>query len=255
MGVFDRYAQYYDLFYRQKNYAGEVDYVDTLIKKYALGETKTILDLGCGTGGHAVLLAQKGYHVTGVDRSNTMLAIAEEKMRRKAVLVKLQKGDICTIDLRKRFDVAIAMFAVVGYQTTNEALESALLNAAKHLNPDGLLIFDAWFGPTVIALKPQDKILVTDLRGGKVLRFTRRALDILTHTIKDTHDVLHIENAALLDHFQETHEVRFFFTQELKFMLAKTGYQAVGMHPFMELERALTENDWNMAVIARKAPV
>ena len=128
-------------------------------------------------------------------------------------------------------------------------------NVAKHLNPDGLLIFDAWFGPTVIALKPQDKVLISDLGGGRVLRFTRRALDILTHTIKDTHDVLYIENAVILDHFQETHKVRFFFTQELKFMFAKTGYQDVGMHPFMELEGELTENDWNMAVIAKKVPV
>ncbi|MGD0170544.1 MAG: methyltransferase domain-containing protein [Halobacteriota archaeon] len=252
MEVFERYAQYYDLFYRNKNYTGEVAYVDALIKKHAVGETKTILDLGCGTGGHAVLLAEKGYRVTGVDSSDKMLAIAEEKKRQKGVSVELQKGDICTIDLRKRFDVAIAMFAVMGYQTTNEALESALRNAAKHLNPDGLLIFDAWFGPAVLALKPQDKILVTDDGAGKVLRFTGRALDILTHTVKDTHDVLHIENAVLLDHFQETHNVRFFFTQELQFMLTKTGYQAVGMHPFMELEGELTENDWNMAVIARK---
>ena len=69
MAVFDRYAQYYDLFYREKDYRGEVDYVDALIKRYATNDARTILDLGCGTGGHAVLLAQKGYHVTGVDRS------------------------------------------------------------------------------------------------------------------------------------------------------------------------------------------
>ncbi|MGZ7180607.1 MAG: class I SAM-dependent DNA methyltransferase, partial [Halobacteriota archaeon] len=83
MDVFDRYAQYYDLFYRDKNYTDEVDYVDALIEKYALGKPATILDLGCGTGGHAVLLAKKGYDVTGVDRSDAMLAIAGEKKRQE----------------------------------------------------------------------------------------------------------------------------------------------------------------------------
>jgi SAM-dependent methyltransferase len=255
MEVFDRYAQYYDLFYRDKSYADEVEYVDALIKKYAVGEMTTILDLGCGTGGHAVLLAQKGYHVTGVDRSDTMLAIAEEKKRLVGVSVELQRGDICTVDLRKRFDVAIAMFAVMGYQTTNEALESALLNAAKHLNPGGLLIFDAWFGPAVIAQKPQDKILIVEKGSGSVIRLTRPSLDIISQIVDVNFTVLHVENDAILDRVEETHKMRFFFTKELEFILAKTGYQAVTMHPFMELEGELTENDWNMAVIARKVPV
>jgi len=252
MDLFDRYAPYYDLFYRDKNYAAEVEYVDILIKKYAVGETVTMLDLGCGTGGHAVLLAQKGYHVTGVDRSDTMLAIADEKKRKKGVSVELHRGDICTIDLRKRFDVAIAMFAVIGYQTTNEALESALRNAAKHLNPGGLLIFDAWFGPAVIAQKPQDKILIVENGAGSVIRLTRPNLDIISQIVNVNFTVLHVENDAILDRVEETHKMRFFFTKELEFMFRKTGYQAVAMHPFMEFERELTENDWNMVVIARK---
>jgi len=255
MEVFERYAQYYDLFYRNKNYTGEVAYVDALIKKHAVGETKTILDLGCGTGGHAVLLAEKGYRVTGVDSSDKMLAIAEEKKRQKGVSVELQKGDICTVDLHKRFDVAIAMFAVMGYQTTNEALESALRNAAKHLNPNGLLIFDAWFGPAVITQKPQDKILIVEKGSGSVIRLTRPNLDIISQIVDVNFTVLHVENDAILNRVEETHKMRFFFAKELEFMFKKTGYQAVGMHPFMELEGELTESDWNMTVIARKVPV
>jgi len=46
--------------------------------------------------------------------------------------------------------------------------------------------------------------------------------------------------------------MRFFFPKELDFMLAKTGYEVLGMHPFMEVEGDLTENDWNMTVIAKK---
>lgn len=252
MEVFDRYAPYYDLFYRDKNYADEVDYVDALIKKYAVGETTTILDLGCGTGRHAVLLAQKGYHVTGVDRSDTMLAIAEEKKSHAGVSVELQQGDICTVDLHKRFNVAIAMFAVMGYQTTNDALESALLNAAKHLNPSGLLIFDAWFGPAVIAQKPRDKILITEKGSGSVIRLTRPNLDVIRQTVDVNFTVLHVEKEAILELVEETHKMRFFFAQELDYVLAKTGFEILALYPFMELDRALTEDDWNMVVVAKK---
>jgi SAM-dependent methyltransferase len=255
MGVFNRYAQYYDLFYREKDYRREADYVDALIQKYGASRATAILDLGCGTGGHAVLLAQKGYRVTGVDRSAKMLAIAEEKSRQMQVSVELKRGDICTVDLNRRFDVAIAMFAVMGYQTTNEALESALLNVAKHLNPAGLLIFDAWFGPAVITQKPRDKILIIEQGSGSVIRLTRPNLDIISQIVDVNFTVLHVENDVILDRVDEMHKMRFFFAQELEFMFTKTGYRAVRMHPFMELEGELTENNWNMAVIARKVPV
>jgi len=254
MAVFDRYAQYYNLLYREKDYPREVNYVDTLIKKYATNDARTVLDLGCGTGGHAVLLARKGYHVTGVDRSDAMLAIAEEKKRQNGSTVEFQKGDICNVRLEGSFDAAIAMFAVMGYQTTNERLESSLLNTCHLLNRDGLLIFDAWFGPAVIAQKPHDRVRIVEEGVGTIIRLTRPVLDILTHTVSVNFTVLHIEEDKVLDYVEETHRMRFFFPKELDFMLAKTGYEVLGMHPFMELDGNLTENDWNMTVIAKKAP-
>jgi SAM-dependent methyltransferase len=252
MAVFGSYAHYYDLLYREKDYPGEVDYVDALIKKYATKDAGTILDLGCGTGGHAVLLARKGYRVTGVDRSDAMLAIAEEKKRQGGGSVEFEKGDISTVRLGRSFDTAIAMFAVMGYQTTNEDLERSLLNTGRHLNRDGLLIFDAWFGPAVITQKPHDRVLIVEEGAGTVIRLTRPVLDILTHTVSVNFTVLHIEDDRVLDYVEETHAMRFFFPKELDFMLAKTGYEVLGMHPFMELDGDLTENDWNMTVIAKK---
>ena len=201
------------------------------------------------------MLAHKGYRVTGVDRSDAMIAIAEEKKRQIAGSVKFKRGDIRTVDLHKRLDAAIAIFAVMGYQTTNDALESALRNAAKHLNPGGLLIFDGWFGPAVIAQKPQDKILIIEKGSGSVIRLTRPNLDVISETVDVNFTMLYVEDDVILDRVEETHKMRFFFTKELEFMLAKTGYQAVAMHPFIELGGELTENDWNMAVTARRVPV
>lgn len=252
MVVFDRYAEYYDLFYREKDYSGEVEYVEALIKKHGTGETKTILDLGCGTGGHAVLLAQKGYDVAGVDRSEAMLALAEEKKRRMKVAVDLHKGDICEADLYKRFDVAIAMFAVMGYQTTNADLERALRNAAKHLRRGGLLIFDGWFGPAVITQKPGDHELIVERGEDRIIRLTRAQLNIMTHTVDVDFTVMHIKHDKVLNSVEEKHKMRFFFPKELEFVLTHAGFALLGMHSFKQLEGELTINDWNMVVIARK---
>lgn len=76
MSAFGAYSRYYNLFYQDKDYPGEAEYVNGLIRKHHPGAT-TILDLGCGTGRHDLLLAKMGYEVTGVDRSEEMLSVVK----------------------------------------------------------------------------------------------------------------------------------------------------------------------------------
>ena len=61
MSVFNEYARYYDLLYRNKDYAGETDYVHNLIQAQ-IPDAKSILNLGCGSGRHDRCLVDKGYH-------------------------------------------------------------------------------------------------------------------------------------------------------------------------------------------------
>ena len=68
----EAYAQQYDLLYQGKNYDAEVALLERLFAKHDL-TGNAVLDLGCGTGQHAIRLARRGYEVTGVDRSPEML--------------------------------------------------------------------------------------------------------------------------------------------------------------------------------------
>ena len=144
MNVFGNYARYYDLLYRDKNYALEAQFVEQLLQKYA-PQTKSILDLGCGTGTHAVLLAKEGYQVHGVDLSADMLRQASDRLGDLppdlAGLLKFTQGDIRSFKLNQTFDVVLSLFHVISYQTTNEDLQAAFANIKKHLKPGGILIF------------------------------------------------------------------------------------------------------------------
>ena len=107
--VFGTYSKYYDLLYKDKDYACETRYVHDLIQKYRPG-TKTILDLGCGTGRHDIELAKLGYEVTGVDISADMLSIATQRivdLGTPASSVQFIHGNICTVRLEKTFDFCI----------------------------------------------------------------------------------------------------------------------------------------------------
>ena len=71
--VFDGYSRYYNLLYNDKDYAGEIEYIDSLLKEYGISGNE-LLEFGSGTGKYGRLLAEKGYNVFGIERSQKMVA-------------------------------------------------------------------------------------------------------------------------------------------------------------------------------------
>ena len=252
--TFNRYATYYDTLYQDKDYEAECDFLEQVFSRYTQGPIRTILDLGCGTGGHALPLARREYEVTGIDRSEKMLAVARAKATstlERSSLPMFQRGDIRTLDLGHAFDAVIAMFAVISYQTTNEDLLAAFRTARRHLNPGGLFVFDAWFGPAVLTQRPADRVKIIEQNDERVIRFASPVLDILAHTVQVNYKVLRLRNAQVLDEVDESHLMRFLFPQELYHYLHTAGFQTIQLCPFMGLDDELTERDWNMAAIAQ----
>lgn len=246
------YAASYDHFYAGKDYAAECDFLEEAMRRYASEPVRTILDLGCGTGGHGLLLAQRGYQVTGVDRSETMLAAAQVKAEASGLSNRLNflQGDIRALDLDRTYDAVIAMFAVMGYMTTNEDLAAALGAARRHLSPGGLLIFDAWSGPAVLTERPVDRYKIIDIDGTRIMRFVHPHLDLLQHTVDVHYKVLQVQGERVIGEIDEVHSMRFLFPQEVTHYLEDAGFRVRKLCPFMRPEDALDERDWNLAVVA-----
>lgn len=250
MNVFNNYAKFYDTLYREKDYTGEVDYIERLFKKYAeKPPIQTILDLGCGSGGHAIPLVERGYQVTGVDRSAEMLSAAREKS--KGDNPEFLQSDLTDIALGRKFDAVISMFAVLSYITENRDLLRAFQKIREHLRPGGLFFFDAWFGPAVLTDRASDRYKIIENSGERVIRFAHPQMDILSHTVIVNYKVMRLSGNQLIDEFDESHPMRFFFPLEVEHYLQTCGFELLSMHTFMNEECPLTENEWNMAVIAR----
>ena len=251
MDVFGAYAQFYDLLYREKNYLAEVDFIQMVLSRHAQIPTHTILDLGCGTGGHAYPLAERGYHVTGVDQSAEMLRLACQKGKQDAPQPVFALGDIRTLDLHTRFDAVISMFAVISYMTTNVDLEQAFQAARRHLNDGGLFTFDAWAGPGVLNAPPTDRYKVVNQGQARVIRFVHPEVDVVNHTVVVNYRVLSLMGKKLLQEVVEAHPMRYLFPQEIAYFLEKAGFEMLQVCPFMDLQRVLTTRDWNLTVVAR----
>jgi SAM-dependent methyltransferase len=248
MNVFNRYAGFYDALYAEKDYAAEVDYLERLLSKYAGTPVSTILDLGCGTGGHALRLAERGYLVTGVDRSAEMLTLAQEKSRPGNP--EYLRSDLVRLNLGREFDAVISMFAVMSYVTENQDLLSAFRRVRKHLRPGGIFFFDAWFGPAVLAERPTDRRKIVTSGSDRIIRFAHPELDVLSHTVTVEYKVVHASASELFEEAEESHRMRFFFPREVEQYLHSCGFRLLSMHPFLDDSRPLDEHDWNMAVVA-----
>ena len=242
------YATSYDRLYADKDYVAECDLIERLIQRYGVKPTCNILDLGCGTGNHSLPLAQRGYEVVGVDRSEAMLHQLRSKTRTNATF---RAGDIRTIDLGKQFDCALMMFAVLGYQLENVDILSALENARKHLRPDGILIFDVWYGPAVLHLRPSERAKVIPTEGGQLIRFASGNLDVLRQLCTVNYQVWQIQNDRVTARVDENHQMRYFFPMEIDLLLKSTGFSALRLGAFPDVDRDPDENTWNIVVVAQ----
>lgn len=251
--VFDKqYSNLYDIFYHEKDYPLECDLIEKVFKENRLSP-QTILDLGCGTGGHALRLSKRGYKVTGVDRSAQMLEIAGKKAASGGLTIDFYEQNINTLHLDSRFDAVISMFAVIGYQAANDSLEKTFLKVREHLQPGGIFIFDCWYGPAVLKQGPESRIKTLETGAdSRILRLVTPEPDELNQVVHINYQVLEIEGDRIVGETKETHTMRFFFVQELRYFLEKAGFKRTRFYPFGNLAGQLTAADWNMLVVADK---
>ena len=119
---FNKIANYYDLIYQDKNYLKEVEYIKNLIAEFA-DNKESILELGCGTGKHASLLAEEGYQMSVVDKSSEMIKIAKSRGLKNCFL-----SDIDSFEINKKFDIVLALFHVMSYVTEDQKIDKVLSN-------------------------------------------------------------------------------------------------------------------------------
>lgn len=140
--MFSESEKYYDDLYASlgKNYSKESERAHRFIQKHKLSNGKLLLDVACGTGGHAGFLS-KYYDVEGVDLDPKMLSIA----RKKHPKIRFHEGDMTDFKLSKQFDVIVCLFSSIGYVKTKSRLQRAIKSMDSHLFPGGVLLIEPWF--------------------------------------------------------------------------------------------------------------
>jgi SAM-dependent methyltransferase len=242
----------YDLLYASKDYEHECDRIETTFRQTNRA-VRSILDLGCGTGNHALPLARRGYRVCGVDRSAGMLERARHKASQgSGAEAEFVLGDLRDVRLGRSFDACIVMFAVLGYQTTNQDVAAALDTVRHHLEPNGIFVFDVWNGAAVLSVGPRERMRTVPDGARRLLRFSSGMLDPRRHLCHvHIHQIL-VAGDRITAETEETHAMRYFFPLELELLLDHAGFDIVEMTPFDDPLQPLDATAWNMLVVARR---
>lgn len=141
MEAYHELAASYDRLTNDVDYGATVDFYWELLRREGL-QPRTAVDLACGTGSVALLLAQKGLQVVAVDMSPEMLCMAEQKaenLKNRPVFVcqKLQN-----LHLPRGVDLAVCALDSLDYITDPDDCREAIARVYKALNPGGCFIFD-----------------------------------------------------------------------------------------------------------------
>src|SRR4051812_15549079 len=142
------FAAYYDRLTAHKDYEAEVDALDRFLRKRA---GRRLLDVGCGTGTHSALLAERGYDVTAIDLSPDM--VEQAKAKAKSPAMEVVCGDVTELEVGP-FSACISLFNVVNCLATLDDAIAFFGAIADRLEGGGVLLVEAWNPVAVIAEPP-----------------------------------------------------------------------------------------------------
>ncbi len=219
---YKEFAKYYDKFYQNKNYKKETEFLKNFINA-----NDKILDIGCGTGIHAALLTDNGFEVDGLDLNKEMLEIAKTRLK-----TNLYWQNILEIDISKKYNMIISMFAVFNHLKDTDELMRGLMNLKQLLHDGGKIIIDLH--------NPQSS-------GSKIDTY-----DNMTRVMKWNYDrSLKIEKSDIIFEidgikYTDTHTFRIFTIDEMKECCERVGLKVVNVYENYDINKEGTSTSKNL---------
>jgi len=246
--LFENYGLKYDNEIFTQGTLGESDFIE---KEIASNKEIKILDIGCGTGRHSIELNRRGYHVLGIDLSESQLKRAREKAAELKLEIEFQKHDARHLSYKEEFDLAIMLCeGAFPLMETDEMNFQILQSAAKALKPGGKLIFTTLNGLFPLFHSVKDFLEAAKQEGNA--SSAGNSFDLMTFREKST--------ATFEDDFGNKKELhcdeRYYVPSEINWLLKSLNFKTIDIFgaklgAFSRQDKLTTE-DFEMLVIAVK---
>lgn len=246
-----RHAELYDLFYAQKPYAEEADFVHQQIRDHETHPTRHLLDVACGTGRHAREFARLGYEVVGVDHSESMLEQARSESIKRGANVEFIQRDMRNLEFIEQFDAVTCLFDSIGYVRTNDNLQQVFTSLNRALRAHGLLILEFWHAGAMIRDYSPHRVRNFEVEWGTVERTSTTSMNVAEQTCTVHYLIREFFNDGKHHCFSEEQTNRFFLVQEMDRWLTTHGFEPLSWSSEYTGEPVSLET-WHVVVVARK---
>jgi SAM-dependent methyltransferase len=195
-----------------------VDRVLTLTKPPG----KTALDLCCGPGRCSIALSERGFSVTGVDRTKFLLDKARARARAAGINVEWIQKDMRDFVRPDAFHLALSMFTSFGYFQNRDEDTAVLVNVFKSLRPGGVFLIEL-MGKEVLA-KSYLPVSAATMPDGSMLVEQRNIVNDWTR-IKTDWTIIHNRTAERF-----TLQLNVYSGQELREKMDQAGFSDVKLY-------------------------
>ena len=246
--LFENYAHKYDKECFVQGTVGECDFIEEEINN---DKFLKIIDIGCGTGRHAIELTKRGYNVTGVDLSENQIKRAQEKAKAAGVTIDFQLQDARNLPFEGTFDLVI-MLCEGGFSLmeTDEMNFKILKNATKALKNKSKLIFTTLNGLFPLFHSVKDFYGSAQKEGQAQCK--ECSFDLMT--FRD-HNITAIEDDSGDKRELKCNE-RYYVPSEITWLLKSLGFNKIDIFGAKlggySRNDKLTTEDFEMLVIAEK---
>jgi SAM-dependent methyltransferase len=245
------HARHYDVVYRDKPYADEARFVDSLLRDAGVARGG-LLDIACGTGRHAGQFAALGWDVTGVDVSDELL----EQARLSAPTARFERQDMRDLDVKGGlFNAVTCLFDSIGYALDDAGVVATLAAAGRHLSPAGALVLEFLHAPALMrdvsALRVR-RFALSD-HGDELVRISRTRLDEQRDVMEVEFELLELRTDGTYDRWLESQRNRFFSVSEMCALLERAGLEVVRLVPAYRDGDRIDDETFHVIAVARRA--
>jgi len=222
--MFSEAPELYDAIYGAfKDYDAEAERVAQLLQEVA-PNARQILDVGCGTGEHALRLhSRHGYEVGGLDIEPAFIDLA----RAKLPSAEFWRGDMADFDLGVQFDAIVCLFSSIGYLTDLSAVERAARCFLKHLSPGGVALVEPWFPPDAWT-RGRVYVHTGETSAGHIVRMSHSTVEGRVSRL-EFHYLIGTSDG--IEHRVEYHDLGLFTAAELRRAFEHAGFASTSHDP------------------------
>jgi len=244
--LFQDFAEKYDKERFTSGTPGEVDFIE---KEISFNKVAAILDIGCGTGRHSLELARRGYRVTGIDLSGSMISRARVIAEKENLEIDFQVKDARHLNFVESFDLAIMLCeGAFPLMETDEMNYSILQNAFISLRSGGKLVFTTLNGLFPLYHSVKEFVNKGESQGQSSIN----TFDLMTfrdHSVYETED--DHGNKKILNCNE-----RYYVPSEISWLLKSAGFRNSEIYGCrlgaFSRNDVLSTDDFEMLVVAAK---